>query len=218
MSFWGWGLPISDPFLTTTSFIHSGWAVWESWGLLDWWRGALGWAGQLGCHQHMIGIAVAAGCLERSCVFAPKARSIFPVFVFPVAVSWQHWGKKSIQHWESESCLGKGPFSSWENPPLSPFQCGNPVLSLTHTSPASHFSPLPGAKRSSGWSQLLWCCICRSTQDMKSHDPYNSPKQCHHQEAGTVFAPGSPALCSWILFSRSLCRWFLSGACPCVCT
>lgn len=42
MSFWGWGLPISDPFLTTTSFIHSGWAVWESWGLLDWWRGALG--------------------------------------------------------------------------------------------------------------------------------------------------------------------------------
>lgn len=138
---------------------------------------------------------------------------------FPLLFSWHAEVRKSVQHRDSEPCLGKGPFPQEKTLPClraSTKCCAQPV---THI-PVSH-SHLAWRRVQQQQQQLvlsMWCCIDRSTRDMQPHDPRGCPKQCHHQETGTVFARGSATLCSGVLFFLSLCRRFLSGACPCACT
>lgn len=79
----------------------------------------------------------------------------------------------------------------------------------------SHLRPVPSAAATSPGF-----CDAVSADLPGTHGPMIRTTSQNNTTTGkrTVFAPGSPALCFWILFSRSLCRWFLSSPCPCVCT
>lgn len=158
----------------------------------------LAWLSPTRCFRH----------LEWSCIVPAKARSIFPAFVFPIAVFLARCIKTSVQHWDSEPCLGKGPF------PLEktlPCLCASPevLCSACDTHSGGLILTSPGTKCSSSCSRLLQCCLGRSTWDTRPHDPYGCPNQCHHQGSGTVFTRASPALCSGVLFSPSLCGFCL---------
>lgn len=71
-----------------------------------------------------------------------KARSIFPAFVFPIAVFLASRSKKSVKHWDSEPCLGKGPFPLEKTLPC--LRASTQVLcSACDTHPGVSFSPRP---------------------------------------------------------------------------
>lgn len=148
--------------------------------------------------------------LEWSCMVPAKARSIFPAFVFHIAVFLAHWGKKSVQHWDSEPCLGKGPFSLGKTLPCL---CASTevLCSACDTHPGVSFSPQPAP--SAAAAAPGFC-------DAASADP---PRTCSlmirmaaqihatTRKQGQILLVG-PCPLFWGFVSPSLCRrfWCLS--------